>query len=115
MWQPQSEGEQLTLGSTGEYMKEFYEEWTGPVTEQVDREITERERQLVQLQEEDHPAAAYYSNGLKKLKERVDYAKGNREKDLWLVNPDGYRYLFGKKGERSMAESTLLVSLCMSY
>lgn len=113
VWQPQSEGEQLTLGSTGEYMKEFYEEWTGPVTEQVDREITERERQLVQLQEEDHPAAAYYSNGLKKLKERVDYAKGNREKDLWLVNPDGYRYLFGEKGERSMAESTLLVSLCM--
>lgn len=113
VWQPASEGEKLILGSTGEYMKDFYEEWTGPVTEEVRDEISGREAQMEKLIGEGNPAAGYYSNGLRKVKERVRYIEKHKGEELWLVSPDGYRYLLGEKGERSSAGSMLLALFCM--
>lgn len=114
VWQPLSQGEQLILGNTEEYMRDFYEKWTGPVTEQVNEEVERRERLLEYLVENEHPAVAYYSNGLKKVQERLAYIEKHKEQKFWLVNPGGYQYLFGEKGEKTASESTLLVLLCLA-
>ena len=114
VWQPMSEGEQLTLGNTEEYMKDFYEQWTGPVTEKINAEVEKRKQWLEYLIEEDNPTASYYSNGLKTVEKRLAYIRKHKEQKLWLVNPSGYRYLFGKKGEVHASESTLLVLFCLA-
>ncbi len=114
VWQPVSEGEQLMLGSTGEYMRDFYEQWGGPVTDGVRTDVAKRERKLQQLIEDENPTVAYYSAGLKKVQERMAYIDRHREMGLWLVDPGGYQYLFGTKGENGAAESAVLVLLCLA-
>lgn len=114
VWQPLAEGEQLIPGDTGEYMKDFYDQWEGPVTDEVYGELAVREQQVDRLVEEGNKAAAYYSNGLREVYKRLSYIEKNKEQELWLVNPSAYRILFGRKGEESFYGSVMLVLLCMA-
>lgn len=107
-----SEGHQLTLGSTEEYLQDFYNEWNGPLTEDVYTELKEREEQVINLVEQENPAVEYYANGFKKLYERIRYAEKNKD-ERWLVNPSGYKYLIGEKGESDFSELSLLVLLSL--
>lgn len=107
VWQPASAAQQITLGSEGEYMAEFYEQWEGPVTE----EIKTREEQLEMLIEQGNPASGYYAAGLRILHERMDHIERNGKKGLWLVNPSGYEYILGRKGEEKSMQASLLVTV----
>ncbi len=114
VWQPASAAQQITLGSEGEYMADFYEQWEGPVTEQVWEEIQAREEQLEMLIEQGNPASGYYAAGLRVLHERMDHIEKNGEKGLWLVDPGGYEYILGRKGEEREMQASLLVLLCLA-
>ncbi len=114
VWQPMSAAQQITLGSRGEYMADFYEEWEGPVTEEVRQEIKAREKQLAMLVEQGNPIAEYYEKGLQVVYERMDHIERNKEKELWLVNPSGYEYILGSKGEERSMQASVLVLLCLA-
>lgn len=110
LWKPVSPGEQLTLGSTEEYMADYYEEWTGPLNEEVFKDIESRSKQLELLIDDNNPAAGYYANGLKAIGERIEYIRANSNRNLWLVNPSGYEYMIGDKG-RGISEMSFLIAL----
>lgn len=56
----------------------------------------------------------YYAAGLRIVHERMDHIERNGKKGLWLVNPSGYEYILGRKGEERSLQASLLVLLCLA-
>lgn len=108
LWLEKEQGKQLMIGGISEYMEDFYREYTGEITDSVVTEMDRREKEIVEMLESGNPTVTYYIKGLQELEKRVKYVENKKEKKLWLVNPSGYRLLFGEKGEETFGEQAIL-------
>ncbi len=103
----------LVLGSTAEYLNDFYEKYAGPITDDTRDHIEKLEKQVEWMIESENPAAEYYRSGLNEVKKRLQYIESSDHSALWLVNDRGYRYLLGDRSEDTSFTYGTLILLCL--
>lgn len=128
----------IYMSGADSIVKTFYEQYSGPITDDTNMYIENLENEINEIDEEFNQKSEAYANGeiseeeytnaslkhqafdnkreaLQKINERIEYITSSEEQgsEAWLVNPDGYTKLLGEYGLSRQQNYALISIFCI--